>query len=147
MSSIADYKKDIKKRKTAYSSFRQIHRNCWACGATQRPTWWGHAPWLPNERAHFPTANQPRIEDVRVVVSLCTTCHKSETNHDFPERRGIEPLRLEHFLFLKILNDPWHYDPELILNCMVRNVLPHPEPVPTWYQESLTENGVGSLQF
>lgn len=57
-----------------YREFRTENLHCWACHSSfdQCPPWW-MAPWVPNERAHV--VNQTRIESVKVIVSLCTSCH------------------------------------------------------------------------
>ena len=53
---------------------------CWWCGRmhTDRPGLWG-GPFLV-ERAHI--VNNPRREDVRAVVLLCSLCHRLQHGHD-----------------------------------------------------------------
>lgn len=125
-----------------YDDFRVIHTRCWACGAIRQPAWW-NGPWLPNERAHM--VNQPRVEDVRVIVCLCSTCHRMQTNSTFPQLKDVPPLTLANLLFLKIVNDPWNYDPEFIVANAVRNMLPHPEQPAWWYRHQLAKHGIAGL--
>lgn len=121
-----------------YKQFNQINRVCWACGATARPEWW-YGPWLPNERAHI--VAQPRVEDVRVIVCLCSTCHRIQTNATFPNLRDVPPLKLEHMLKLKLTNDPLNYDVEFLEKHSVRK-MPIPEQLPAWYQNKLRSDFV-----
>lgn len=118
-----------------YELFPTIHRSCWACGAVQhdQPKWW-NARWLPNERAHI--VNKPRVKDVRVIVSLCSTCHAMQTNQTFPELRDVPPLSLEHLLFIKIVNDPWNFDLEFLNQHSVQ-VMPMPARLPHWYENRI----------
>ncbi len=113
-----------------YREFNKLHLSCWACGATNKPTWW-FGPWLPNERAHI--VAQPRVEDVRVIVSLCSVCHRMQTNATFPELRDVPGLKLEHMLQLKIVNDPDNYDIEFMEKHSIRK-MPLPARLPIWYE-------------
>jgi hypothetical protein len=118
-----------------YQKFKVVFRSCWACGAnaSERPEWW-HANWQPNERAHI--VSQPRVLDVRAIISLCSTCHSMQTNRTFPELRDVPPLKKEHMLFLKIMNDPWNYDIDF-LNKHSVGKLPCPERIPDWYEKKI----------
>lgn len=58
---------------TEYAAMRSLFFDCWACGASRKPQAY-FGPWLI-ERAHI--ANKPRREDRRLVVMLCTICHKA----------------------------------------------------------------------
>ncbi len=133
---------ESRRMSSSYDKFRVIHQSCWACGSTRKPDWW-HGIWLPNERAHI--VNQPRVDDVRVIVCLCSTCHKIQTNSTFPELGKVPQLSLANLLFLKIANDPSNYDPAFILRHSVRNVLPTPEPLPKWYRDQLDGRTADSI--
>ncbi len=112
-----------------YREFNKLHLSCWACGATNKPTWW-YGPWLPNERAHI--VAQPRVEDVRVIVCLCSTCHRIQTNSTFPELRDVPALKLEHLIHLKLVFDSKNYDHEFLEKHSVRKI-PMPAELPDWY--------------
>lgn len=80
---------------------------CWACGAgsTERPDFWG-GPFLI-ERAHIVSA--PRVEDRRVVILLCSICHKLTHGLNLAGVT-LPPFGLEVMLFLKMRFDPEYYD-------------------------------------
>lgn len=59
--------------KLEYDAMRSLFASCWCCGATRKPLDY-FGPWMI-ERAHI--VNKPRREDRRLVVMLCTICHKS----------------------------------------------------------------------
>jgi hypothetical protein len=93
-----------------------------------------YGPWLI-ERAHI--ANKPRREDRRLVVMLCTICHKSEhgeriAGFDRPK------LTVGQMLALKLECDPDWYDLEFIQRHSVR--LLYAEPVVRWYVEERIRN-------
>ena len=104
-----------------YKAMQTEFQVCWWCGGTGRPDWW-YGPWFPNELAHI--VNKPRIEDRRVVVVACSTCHKIEHGADFRSYGvEIEPMTLEDKMRMKLEFDPKFYDLELMQNCSVR-ILP-----------------------
>src|SRR4051812_47109537 len=89
---------------------------CWACGhdgsLRDKPDdWWG--PWLI-ERAHI--VRNPRREDVRAAVLLCSYCHR--VSHGERIVCGRHPrwpsLTREHLIWLKRERDPEHYDREFL---------------------------------
>jgi len=56
-----------------YHAMRSLFASCWFCRATRKPCDY-YGPWVI-ERAHI--VNKPRREDRRLVVMLCTICHKA----------------------------------------------------------------------
>jgi hypothetical protein len=109
-----------------YEEYRGVE--CVACGATRCPTGF-YAPWLI-ERAHI--VNKPRVCDRRVVVLLCSICHKFQ--HGERLSGFMRPkLELGHMLALKLTTDPEFYDPQFMARYSVRH-LPEPAPLPDWYE-------------
>jgi hypothetical protein len=101
---------------------------CEACGATRCPPGY-YAPWLI-ERAHI--VNKPRVCDRRVVVLLCSICHKF--SHGERLSGLIRPrLEVAHLLAIKLTCDPQFYDPVFMQRYSVR-LLPEPAPLPEWYE-------------
>lgn len=100
----------------------------------QPPEWW--APWLI-ERAHV--VSKPRILDPRVIVLLCSLCHRSQhgmtlaVSPDSSPDGTVEPLLpppdLANMLWLKFRFDPFNYDPEIMQRCSIQR-LPDPEQPP-----------------
>lgn len=93
---------------------------CWACGRgeNQKPHWW-YATWTI-ERSHI--VNKPRLEDRRLVVLLCSGCHKTsggERIHGWTLPR----LTLANLLWLKAKFDPQFYDRAFVQRYAIR-VLP-----------------------
>jgi len=82
---------------------------CWWCGrgAEHRPASW-HTPWLI-ERAHI--VSNPRAEDRRAVILLCTMCHMVQHGHQLvlPGCTVIKP-DINNMLWLKRRFDPEYYD-------------------------------------
>jgi len=82
---------------------------CWWCGrgAEHRPASW-HTPWLI-ERAHI--VSNPRAEDRRAVILLCTMCHMVQHGHQLvlPGCTVIKP-DINNMLWLKRRFDPAYYD-------------------------------------
>lgn len=109
---------------------------CWYCGDRSRPSGF-YAPWMV-ERAHI--VSKPRKLDRRVVVGLCSVCHRIQHGERLS---GIERPRLcvASMLWLKREVDPEWYDPDFMQRCSVRR-LPDPEepefcirPVMRWRGE------------
>ena len=98
-----------------YATMRSLFFDCWACGANSKPfDYFG--PWLI-ERAHI--ANKPRREDRRLVVMLCTICHKA--SHGERIAGFIRPRLTDGMLVtLKWLRDPLWFDLEFINRHSVR---------------------------
>ena len=116
---------------------------CWACEHHARPKKY-RGPWLI-ERAHI--VNKPRVEDRRVVVMLCTLCHKASHG----ERIAGDmrpPLKLGHLLEIKAHTDPDWFDLEFLQKHTVRK-LPKRLALPGWYvgerERSLAMNPLGGL--
>ena len=121
------------KAKFEYDAMRSLFACCWACNATRKPMQY-YGPWLI-ERAHI--ANKPRREDRRLVVMLCSICHKSEHGERLA---GFERPRLNvgQMLALKLECDPDWYDLRFIQKHSVR--LLYAEPVVRWYVEERIRN-------
>ena len=89
---------------------------CWACGRTNlfrdKPQDF-HGLWIIH-RAHI--VSSPRMEDRRVINSLCPLCH-----HDYDGNSG--KLTLENMIFLKSLFDPEWFDLDFMQKCSIR-ILP-----------------------
>jgi hypothetical protein len=119
--------------KFEYDAMRSLFACCWACNATRKPMQY-YGPWLI-ERAHI--ANKPRREDRRLVVMLCTLCHKFQHGERLP---GFDRPRLTvgQMLELKRERDPVWYDPEFVQKHSVRRL--HSEPVVNWYFEERIRN-------
>jgi len=119
--------------KFEYDAMRSLFDCCWACNATRKPMEY-YGPWLI-ERAHI--ANKPRREDRRLVVMLCSICHKFQHGERL---NGFERPRLTvgQMLALKLECDPEWYDLEFIQEHSVR--LLHSEPVVNWYFEERGRN-------
>jgi hypothetical protein len=110
-----------------YAAMRSLFFSCWACNASRRPlTYYG--PWCL-ERAHI--ANKPRREDRRLVVMLCSICHK--VSHGERLAGFVRPrLEVAHLLALKQEIDPDWFDLPFIQRHSVR-ILPEPERIPEEY--------------
>lgn len=91
-----------------YELVRVEFLECWACGegCWAMPDGWG-APWSI-ERAHI--VSKPRVEDRRVIVMLCSACHKAQHGEVLP---GFErpALTVGQMLWLKRERDRQWYDP------------------------------------
>ena len=100
-------------------------RWCWACGRGERdvpPGWYG--PFLI-ERAHI--ARKPRARDTRVVVLLCSCCHRTSHGDRIilnGNRWPLPKLEVEHLLWLKFNRDRDQYDRPFIQSKTVR-ILPN----------------------
>lgn len=105
-----------------YDRMRLLFPACWACGASRGPSWW-YAPWLI-ERAHI--ANKPRRLDRRLVVMLCSVCHKRSHGERFAAALDWPVLSVAEMLWLKRRCDPDWWDPEFVGRHSVRR-LPEPE--------------------
>jgi hypothetical protein len=82
------------------------------------------------ERAHI--ANKPRREDRRLVVMLCTICHKS--SHGERVANFSRPkLSANQLLEIKRSVDPEWYDAEFVGKHSIR--LMECEPIDPWYEE------------
>lgn len=108
---------------------------CWACGRgpepwEKPPDWFG--PWYV-ERAHI--VNKPRVLDRRLVVLLCSLCHRASrweriVTDDRPS--GWPRLELPHLLWLKLAYDRDFYDREFLQAHSVRR-LPRAQQPPACY--------------
>jgi len=100
----------------AYRMVASMHRHpwCWFCGRgkSEEPAGW-FGPWLI-ERAHI--VNNPRREDVRAVILLCSLCHRAQHGQVIVlgEPCIAHPLTLENMLWLKRAHDPDNYDREYL---------------------------------
>lgn len=124
--------------KETYDEMPLIFDRCWGCGRTERdrPLWW-FAPFLV-ERAHF--VNKPRRQDRRVVVMLCSLCHRKQHGERFPEDvEGLPPLTLAGMLYLKSLRDPEFFEPEFAQQCSIKRI-PAPE-VPGEHIQAFAKRG------
>jgi hypothetical protein len=128
MSLSKPWKQDDYSAKIEYDAMRSLFDRCWACGARSKPQGY-YGPWLI-ERAHI--ANKPRREDRRLVVMLCTICHKwshGERVATFPRPK----LDAGHLVTLKAERDPEWFDLEFINRHSVRIL--EAEPVQPWYEQ------------
>ena len=96
---------------------------CWACGRREcdQPAGW-FGPWMI-ERAHI--VNKPRREDRRVVVQLCSLCHKQQHGERFADH-PLPKLTVANLVWLKIKADAGWYDEAYLRRCSVRCI---PDPV------------------
>jgi len=121
---------------------------CWACGRTadfkDRPPDW-NAPWLV-ERAHI--VNKPRAKDRRVVVMLCSLCHKAGCHGEVfvlgGQRVALPRLTIAHLLWLKEQFDPRYYDRGFIRSKSLAE-LPYKHPLPPIYTAEFTRRRPFSL--
>lgn len=93
---------------------------CWYCGRglDHKPqSWFG--PWLI-ERAHI--ANNPRMKDRRVVILLCSWCHRVQHGEQLVllgmVGQAIAPT-VPKMLALKKVFDPDYYDRDYIAKCCI----------------------------
>lgn len=117
-----------------YSWMRTEFLECWACGrgAWEAPEGWG-APWLI-ERAHIVT--QPRAEDRRAVVMICSLCHRLHHGEAVVldgQSVSLPGLTIPQMLWLKREHDRGWYDLGFLAKHHV-GVLPGPERVPSEYR-------------
>lgn len=88
---------------------------CWSCGrgVENKPSDW-FGPWLV-ERAHI--VNNPRREDRRAVILLCSWCHRLQHGEQLA-LPGCEALRLTvpSMLWLKATFDREYYDRDFLQN-------------------------------
>lgn len=106
---------------------------CWACGAWKRQENY-FAPWMI-ERAHI--VNKPRRLDRRLVVMLCSVCHRISHGERLS---GFDRSKLElaHLLTLKKECDPDWWDLEFIQRHSIR-ILPELEPLPFEYRSAISD--------
>lgn len=118
---------------TEYAAMRSLFFSCWACGASRKPSSY-FGPWLI-ERAHI--ANKPRREDRRLVVMLCTLCHKASHRERIAGflRPALSPGQM---VALKQFYDAEWLDLEYINKHSVR--LLESEPIDPWYAEERARN-------
>jgi len=110
-----------------YATMRSFFFECWACGASSKPQGY-FGPWLI-ERAHI--ANKPRREDRRLVVMLCTICHKS--SHGERVAGFLRPRLTDGMLAtLKLMRDHSWFDLEFINRHSVRVI--EPEEIDSFYR-------------
>lgn len=88
-----------------YDAMRSLFSSCWFCRASKKPfDYFG--PWCI-ERAHI--VNKPRREDRRLVVMLCTICHKA--SHGERVAGFVRPkLSAANMAYLKQQHDPEWFD-------------------------------------
>lgn len=93
---------------------------CWWCGrhGLQRPDYWG-ARFIV-ERAHI--VSNPRVEDRRVVILLCSACHYACHNNDVAGYTLPVPT-VGHMLWLKRTFDREYYDREFMQKFSVKRLL------------------------
>jgi hypothetical protein len=110
---------------------------CWACGRdgtySDMPEDW-HAAWHV-ERAHI--VNSPRREDRRLIVLLCSLCHRqSEGIRVVTASRPLDwpVLQVHHLLWLKSRFDPEHFDRHYLQRYSIRR-LPRAVEIPAVYLE------------
>lgn len=121
--------------KLEYDSMRVLFASCWACGATRKPFGY-YGPWLI-ERAHI--ANKPRREDRRLVVMLCSICHKF--SHGEYMSSFLRPkLTPGQMIALKSQFDPDWFDLGFIQKHSIRIL--ESEPIVNWYLEERARNRV-----
>jgi hypothetical protein len=127
-----------KDREREYYRLLANSERCWACERTreQVPPWWKAEFTLV--RAHF--ANKPRIEDCRVVVVLCSSCHYLNHNRSIGGC-DLPPLTNEHLLWLKIENDA-PIDWPFIHKCGGAGLNPAPLPVEFWRERGRNQSRV-----
>ncbi len=109
---------------------------CWWCGRTQaeKPAGWG-SPWLI-ERAHI--VNNPRAEDRRACILLCSWCHKVQHGEQIvlPGCESLCRPEVKHMLWLKSKFDASYYDREFLshfcIGVLPRAVAPRPEVLWAW---------------
>ena len=89
------------------------HPWCWWCGrgVESMPSGW-FGPWLI-ERAHI--VNNPRREDARAIVLLCSACHRVQHGEQLvvPGSEFLFPT-LSNMLWLKRHHDPRRYDRQFL---------------------------------
>ena len=103
--------------KNCYDEMREQFSSCWACFADRRPVNY-FVPWMI-ERAHI--VNKPRREDRRLVVMLCSICHKA--NHGERISRHERPrLTVAMMVGLKIEHDSLWVDLEYMQRHSVRRI-------------------------
>jgi hypothetical protein len=100
---------------------------CWWCARQPEdvPRNW-HGPWLI-ERAHI--ASMPRVLDRRLIVLLCSRCHRAQHGQVFDRSLQIEQPTLATMLWLKSTFDSEFYKREFIRRFHVGN-LPKPKMPP-----------------
>ena len=122
--------------KAEYEGMRSLFAHCWACGASRKPQGY-FGPWLI-ERAHI--ANKPRREDRRLVVMICTICHKA--SHGERIAGFLRPkLSAGQMLDIKAACDPEWYDPEFVGRHSVRIL--ECEPIDEFYLNERIKNRGG----
>ena len=117
--------------KANYDFMRQHFHRCWACFSNSKPKNY-LGPWLI-ERAHI--VNKPRREDRRLVVMLCTICHKA--NHGERIAGNIRP-RLTTSMMIQIKKefDPLWFDLEFMGKHSVRMLYePETDMLPDEYKQ------------
>ena len=115
-------------RRVEYRFMSSTFDRCWACYATRKPFNY-FAPWFI-ERAHI--CNKPRREDRRLVVMLCSICHKANHNDILVgfERPHITAAMM---IGLKQEHDSEWLDLEFVQKHSVR-ILPVGISLPSWYE-------------
>ena len=116
-----------------YKDFSHCHPIpvCWFCGR------WGHevperwnSPWLL-EKCHI--VNKPRVCDVRVIVLMCSGCHKKSHGLEIAGF-DIEAPTLANMIWLKKIFDPDRFDLAFLRKHSIGN-LPEPKEPPDSVQK------------
>lgn len=96
--------------------------HCWWCGRSlaDHPEGW-YMPWLI-ERAHI--VNNPRVEDRRVCIMLCSMCHQVQHGAQLvlPGMRSLCAPTLAESLWIKLKRDPSYYDREFLQEFSIRKI-------------------------
>jgi hypothetical protein len=110
--------------------------HCWWCGRYQEdiPDDW-YAPWLI-ERAHV--AALPRVLDRRLVVLLCSLCHRTQHGQLFEQSLKISPPTQATMLWLKSTFDPQFYNRAFVQRFHMCK-LPKPHMPPADVQQIYTD--------
>lgn len=109
---------------------------CWACGRGEfdRPLDW-YGPWLI-ERAHI--VKNPRREDARAVVLLCSLCHKCSHGEKVVTRERpvrYPQLSIEHLLWLKRNRDGSRFSLTFLQSCSIKKLPPMHKPPADYLRE------------
>ncbi len=102
--------------KEVYDAMLLEFDRCWICGRTadfsDKPAWW-YAPWLI-ERHHV--VRNPRVEDRRAVICLCSLCHRVQHGDRFvgswllPSKTVCHRATLSQLLWVKKKHDLAYWD-------------------------------------
>jgi hypothetical protein len=125
-----------------YDRMRTEHRLawCWACGRyeRERPSWWHCRPWTI-ERAHI--VSNPRIEDRRAVVLLCSGCHNASHHRERIVGWTLPGLTVANLLWLKYHRDRAYYDRDFLRPFSVRALPRIRQPATVFLREYASRHG------